>query len=191
MNTLDQALAAQLENMQTRSGKSLDELAAIVRASGRTRHGEIRDFLKTELGMGYGDANTFAHYYLKPEGERPGDAPAAAPGEALDAIYTGAKAGLRPPHDTVMSAIAALGPFEVAPKKGYVSLRRKKQFATVGPASKGRVEVGLNARGLAAGPRLTELPAGGMCQYRVHLTGADEVDAELMGWIREAYAGTG
>jgi hypothetical protein len=191
MNTLDQALAAQLENMQTRSGKSLDELAAIVRASGRTRHGEIRDFLKTELGMGYGDANTFAHYYLKPEGERPGDGPAAAPGEALDAIYTGAKAGLRPLHDTVMSAIAALGPFEVAPKKGYVSLRRKKQFATVGPASKGRVEVGLNARGLAAGPRLTELPAGGMCQYRVHLTGADEVDAELVGWIREAYAGAG
>jgi hypothetical protein len=191
MNTLDQALAAQLENMQTRSGKSLDELAAIVRASGRTRHGEIRDFLKTELGMGYGDANTFAHYYLKPEGERPGDAPAAAPGEALDAIYTGAKAGLRPLHDVVMSAIAALGPFEVAPKKGYVSLRRKKQFATVGPASKGRVEVGLNAHGLAAGPRLTELPAGGMCQYRVHLTGADEVDAELVGWIREAYAGAG
>jgi len=191
MNTLDQALAAQLENMQTRSGKSLDELAAIVRASGRTRHGEIRDLLKTELGMGYGDANTFAHYYLKPEGERPGDAPASAPGEALDAIYTGAKAALRPLHDVVMSAIAALGPFEVAPKKGYVSLRRKKQFATVGPASKGRVEVGLNARGLAAGPRLTELPAGGMCQYRVHLTGADEVDAELVGWIREAYAGAG
>ncbi|HEX8430530.1 MAG TPA: DUF5655 domain-containing protein [Longimicrobium sp.] len=191
MNSVDQARATQLANIELRSGKSLDELAAIVRASGRTRHGEIRDLLKTELGMGYGDANTFAHYYLKPEGERPGDTPTVSPDDALDAIYAGAKAELRPVHDAVIGAIAELGPFEVAPKKANVSLRRKKQFATVGPASKGRVEVGVNARGLAPTERLTELPAGGMCQYRVYLTRADEVDAELMGWIRAAYSSAG
>jgi hypothetical protein len=26
-----------------------------------------------------------------------------------------------------------------------------------------------------------------MCQYKVKLTGAAEVDAELVGWIRQAY----
>ena len=80
-----------------------------------------------------------------------------------------------------MAAIDAFGPFEIAPKKGYVSLRRKKQFAMIGPATKTRVDVGLNMKGVPATERLIELPAGGMCQYKVSLTDAAQVDDELHG----------
>ena len=90
-----------------------------------------------------------------------------------------------------MTAFAALGPFVVAPKKGYVSLRRKKQFATVGPATKSRVDIGLNMKGVPATDRLTELPPGGMCQYRVSLTETGQVDGELMAWVAQAYANAG
>jgi hypothetical protein len=114
-----------------------------------------------------------------------------SPGDVLDTIYAGAKAPLRPIHDKLMAAIAKFGDFEVAPKKGYVSLRRKKQFAMIGPASHGRLEVGLNLKGLAATERLLEMPPGGMCQYKVYLTEAKEVDKELIGWIRRAYATAG
>jgi predicted transport protein len=109
----------------------------------------------------------------------------------LDELYAGAKAHLRPIHEKLMAAVAKLGPFEIAPKKGYVSLRRKKQFATVGPATKTRVDVGLNMKGLQATERLTELPAGSMCQYRVSLMDAKEVDGELMAWIKQAYESAG
>ena len=190
MNSVDKARAAQLENIPSRVGKSLDELSAIVRASGLAKHGEIRDLLKRDLGMGHGDANSFAHHFLKPD-DAPAEAATASPHDVLDAIYTGAKAELRPIHDELMKAISAMGALEIAPKKGYVSLRRRKQFATLGPASKGRVEVGLNAKGLAPTPRLVELPAGGMCQYKIHLSRAEEVDAELVGWIEHAYASAG
>ena len=40
---MDKALATQLANIEKRTGKSLDALAAIVRTSGLTKHGEIRD----------------------------------------------------------------------------------------------------------------------------------------------------
>jgi hypothetical protein len=72
-----------------------------------------------------------------------------------------------------------------------MSLRRKKQFAMIGPATNTRVEVGLNARDLPSSPRLTPVPAGGMCQYKVRVTDAAEVDDELLGWIRRAYEAAG
>jgi len=42
-----------------------------------------------------------------------------------------------------------------------------------------------------ATPRLVSLPPGGMCQYKVHLTSATEVDKELVAWIRRAFDGSG
>ena len=55
MPDLDKALEKQLANIQSRTGKSLAELTALVKASGLTKHGEIRDMLKRDLGMGHGD----------------------------------------------------------------------------------------------------------------------------------------
>jgi hypothetical protein len=85
----------------------------------------------------------------------------------------------------------AFGDYELAPKKAYVSLRRKKQFAMVGPATQKLVEVGLNAKGLPPSPRLKELPPGQMCQYTVRIGSVDEVDPELVSWLRAAYDSAG
>ncbi|HET9298770.1 MAG TPA: DUF5655 domain-containing protein [Candidatus Polarisedimenticolaceae bacterium] len=183
----EKGLQTQLANIQKRSGKTLDQLYAVIRGSGLGKHGEIRDMLKADLGLGHGDANTLVHTYFKAQ-EAPGS---SSPDEVLAAIYHGSKAGLRPIHDALMTAIHGFGPFEMTPKKGYVSLRRKKQFAMIGPASQTRVEVGLNMKGVPGTPRLKELPPGGMCQYKVSLTDAREVDGEVLGWIRRAYEGAG
>lgn len=189
MSSVDQALQTQLGNIQTRTGRTLDELYNIIRQSKLTKHGEIRDMLKRELSMGHGDANTLVHTYFK-QAEGAESTP-ATPDDVLDRLYTGPKSELRPIHDRLMSAIREFGPFEEAPKKTYVSLRRKKQFAMIGPATKTRVEVGLNAKGLEAGGRLRAMPPGGMCQYRIDVTDPAQVDAQLVGWIRSAYDGAG
>ena len=90
-----------------------------------------------------------------------------------------------------MSAIEAFGSFEIAPRKGYVSLRRKKQFAMIGPGTNTRVDVGLNMKDLPGTERLKALPAGGMCQYQVRVTNAAEVNPELIAWVRRAYEAAG
>lgn len=192
MSSVEKALATQLANIEKRTGKTLAELVAIVKASGLTKHGQIRDMLKQQLQMGHGDANTVAHYALGTGGTVPapaGGAPSAD--EVLDGIYTGAKAALRPIHEKLMAEIDRFGDFETAPKKGYVSLRRKKQFATLGPATNTRFEVGLNMKGVPATDRLEELPPKSMCQYKVRLTDPAEVDAELVAWIKQAYDAAG
>ena len=174
------AIATQLRNIEAKTGKSLAQLRAMIAQSGLAKHGEVRAMLIERLGLGYGDANTLAHA-AKAEA-----APAEA-GDPLDAIYAGNKAALRPIHESVMARIERLGAFEIAPKKDYVSLRRKKQFAMLGPAAQTQVELGLNVKGLPADARLKAMPAGGMCQYTVRLSTPAEVDASLVAWLRAAY----
>lgn len=184
---MDKAVATQLANIEQRTGKTLAQLAKIVKGSGLARHGELVAMLKTDLGMGHGDANTLVHHVLKSDGASAAAASGSSPGQVIDEIYSGPKAALRPIHDALMAAITKFGPFEIAPKKGYISLRGSKQFAMIGPATNTRVEVGLNMKDLNGTPRLEAQKPGGMCQYKVKVTEAAEVDKELVGWIRQAY----
>jgi hypothetical protein len=109
----------------------------------------------------------------------------------LSEIYSGKKEHLRPIHDKLMKAIAKFGEHEVAPKKGYVSLRRKKQFAMLGPKTNERFELGLNLKDNIKDTRVKPVPPGGMCQYIVPLTSADEIDAKIVGYIKKAYDAAG
>ena len=189
MSSLDQAVQTQLDNIQKKTGKTLAELSAIAAKSGLTKHGELRDIFKEKLGLGHGDANSLVHAILKSDGTR------AAEGKAedalLDEIYSGAKAGFRPIHEKLMKEINKFGEFEIVPKKGYVSLRRKKQFAMIGPKTNTRFEVGINAKDLKKNARLLEQPKGSMCNYVVNVGAAQDVDAELIAWIKSAFEGAG
>jgi hypothetical protein len=191
MSSLDQARQTQIENIQKKAGKTLDELRSIIAESGLSKHSEIRRMLMDTLGLSYGDANSLVHLALASDGQSAAEASGASMEEILAGIYTASKAPLLPIHLKVMEAIAGLGEFDIVPKKNYVSLRRKKQFAMVGPASKGRLEIGLNVRGLAATDRLLMQAPGGMCQYKVYLSHSDEVDAELVAWIQAAFESAG
>jgi len=187
MSTLDKAVQTQINNIQKKTGMSLDELSAIVKKSGLSKHGEIRDMLKEKFGLGHGDANALVHAVFESDGTR------AAEGKSedavLDEIYSGAKAAFRPIHEKLMKEIQKFGEFEIVPKKGYVSLRRKKQFAMIGPKTNTRFEVGINAKDFKKNARLLEQPKGSMCNYIVNVSDAKEVDAELISWIKSAFEG--
>lgn len=189
------ATLTQLRNIQTRTGKTIAELHVVLAASGLARTGERRSLLMEQFKLGYGDANTVALFYGKPvpalDGGPPPAPAADAAGDPLDALYAGAKAPLRALHEAVIRQLRGFGEFEQAPKKAYVSLRRKKQFAMVGPATKDLIEIGINARDLAPGERLKTMPAGGMCPYTLRIAGPGDIDAELTGWLRAAYDAAG
>jgi len=181
MSTVDDATTTMIANYPASTGRSLDEWVALVRASGTVRHGEIMTLLKTEHGMSHGFANLVALTALRLDESASGNDPA-------DAIYAGSKAALRPLHDAAVAAATGFGPdVELAPKKSYVSIRRSKQFATVGPGPGGRLEIGLNLRDVEPTGRLEA--ATGMCSHRVRIASLDELDAEVLGWLRKAYDG--
>ncbi len=118
MATPEQAIQTQLKNIQTRTGKTLEQLVKIIRDSGLTKHGELRSMLQEKLGMGYGNANTLVHYVLKSDGASAAKANAISEDDVISGIYSGPKEALRPIHESLMKQIKGFGEFEIAPKKG-------------------------------------------------------------------------
>ena len=189
------AVLTQLRNIQAKTGQTIAALHAALAATGLAKVGEKRSWLMEHFKLGYGDANAVALFIGKPmpdlEGGAPTNAPPATADNPLDTLYSGAKSALRPLHDAVMDRVRGFGPFDEAPKKAYVSLRRRKQFVMIGPATKDSVEIGLNAKDLPAHPRLKPQPPGGMCQATTRLTQATDIDADLVLWLRLAYDAAG
>lgn len=197
------ATMTQLKNIQGRTGKTIAELHIALAASGLAKHGERRSWLMEHFKLGYGDANAVALFMDKPlpvldgaaqtaaQTAAPNAMPNATSDDPLASIYIGAKSGLRPLHEAVMAQVRSFGGFEEAPKKSYISLRRKKQFAMVGPATKDSVEIGLNAKDLPDHPRLKMQPAGSMCNATTRISSVAEIDGLVQGWLRRAYDAAG
>lgn len=189
MADTNKALDTMTRNIETKTGMSLAELSRVIQKSKLTKHGEIRSMLMTEYGLGHGTANTAVHLALKSDGGSAAEGQSTD--EVLDGIYVGKKEHLRPVHERILAFMNTLGEFQAAPKKGYVSYRRKKQFAMVGPKTNSQVEVGLSAKELDAHARLKVMPRGSMCAYTTRLGTTDEVDSTLEAWIRTSYEQAG
>jgi predicted transport protein len=179
---VEAAAQTMIENLEKNTGKSLDEWVKIARASGFEKHGQIVKYLKSEHGFTHGYANLVS---IKARET------AASPQTADDLVdnqYSG-KEELRPIYDALIDAVNQFGDdVVIAPKKTYVSLRRSKQFGLVQPSTKTRVDVGLNLSDATADGRLEKSGSfNSMVSHRVRLSSANEVNDELIGWLRQAY----
>jgi predicted transport protein len=179
------ALQSMIENLAAKTGKPLAEWVRIAQKSGLQKHGEIVAMLKQDHGIGHGYANLVAHQ------AKGSDSVSVAKGgtDLVAEMYAGPKAALRPIYDLLARKVAAFGTdVELSLKKAYVSLRRSKQFGLVQPSTATRVDVGLNLKGTAPKGRLEASGSfNSMCTHRVRLESAQEIDSELVGWLRQAY----
>lgn len=182
--TVDPQAQAMLDNMPEKTGKSLDEWFKVINARQLKKYGEIMKLLKGEFGVTHGYANTITLLFRQAAEGGPKDE-----ADLIAAQYADAKAGLRPIYQTILNAIQQFGSdVEIAPKKTYVSIRRNKQFAIVQASTKDRVDLGLNLKDLDPIGRLEGGKIfGGMCTHLVRLTSPDQVDQELIAWLRQAY----
>ena len=77
---------------------------------------------------------------------------------------------------------------KITPKKTSVSLIRKHQFALIKPATKTRIDLGLKIKGQEPIGRLGDSgPFGTMCTHRIQLSSIEEIDREVIQWIKKAY----
>lgn len=185
MTDIDQAKATQLRNIEAKTGRSVEALCDEIRTSGKAKHGEVRSWAIERFGLGYGDANALA-YVARARTTAPN-----TENDPLQQIYSGKKEHLRPIHDHLIAAISSWGEFETAPKKAYVSFRRKKQFAMLGPKNAHTAKMGINLKEDVASSRIVQQKPGGMCQYAVPLTDPKDLDQEVLTLLRKAFDAAG
>ena len=176
---MDKALQTMIDNMPEKTGKKLEEWVEILYKKDFEKHSIAVKFLKTEYGVTHGFANTIVT--LSKEGTN-------QPEDLVLNQYNG-KESLKPIYEILISVIKNFGEdVVITPKKGSVSLIRKKQFALIKPATKTRIDLGLKLKDVGVQGRLEDSgPFGTMCTHRIQLKNISEVDSEVVEWLSKAY----
>lgn len=176
---MDQALKTMIENMPEKTGKSLEAWKLILKEKSFSKHSEAVKYLKSEHQVTHGFANTIVTLSNAEENSED---------DLVRAQYKG-KENLIPIYEALISFVETLGQdLTITPKKGSVSIIRKRQFILIKPATKTRIDLGFKLKDKATTPRLENSgPFGTMCTHRVQLNEIAAVDNELKDWIKEAY----
>ncbi len=184
---MDQATQTMIDNLKKNSGKSLDEWVSIVKNENLSKHGEILKFLKTNHGFTHGFANLVAHKTLHSDAGS-----ASGTDELISKQYKG-KEHFLPLFEELKKEIKGFGDdIEFAPKNAYVSVRRKKQFALLIPATKTRFDVGINLKGQEpSGILELDTKSNGMVSHRVIINHEEQYSKELINWLKKAYEAAG
>ncbi|MEO0553109.1 MAG: DUF4287 domain-containing protein [Bacteroidota bacterium] len=177
--SMDKALQTMIDNMLGKTGKSLEEWKKILSNKSFEKHTEAVNFLKKEYSVSHGFANTIVH--LSKENNSTND-------DLVAQQYKG-KENLIPIYDKVIETVSKFGAdVVITPKKGSVSIIRKRQFALIKPATKTRIDLGLKLKDVPNQGRLEGSgPFGTMCTHRIQITSLEGVDQEVSQRLEEAY----
>ncbi len=176
---MDKALQTMINNMPEKTGKDLESWVKILGKENFEKHSEAVKFLKTKYEVTHGFANTIVTLFRENN----------APKEDLILSQYSGKELLIPIYEMLTSSIMEFGEdVLITPKKGSVSLIRKKQFALIKPATKTRVDLGLKLKDVGVEGRLENSgPFGTMCTHRIKLQSVSDVDREVIKWLSLAY----
>lgn len=175
---------AYLDTVKAKTGKTPADFAKLASDKGLTKHGELVAWLKSDFELGHGHANAIVNVLLKSVSR------AASPDEKLEKLFSGKKAVWLEPVKTLISRIQEFGAgIEAQTNETYVNiLIGKKKMAIVQPSSTDRLDIGIKLKGVTPEGRLEASGSwNNMVTHRVRIADAKEIDAELLGWLRQAY----
>ena len=116
--------------------------------------------------------------------------------ELLEHHFTGPRAALRPVYDRLLSALNALGDdVAVGVRDTYVAFARRKQFAVFKSRARPvQAELGLRLPGVDVSPRLAQAGKSLGSESATHvvvLTRPEDIDSDVLEWLRRAYEDVG
>ena len=179
MDTPEERQQKMLRSIEEKTGIAPNQIVEMVKARGLEKHSEKIAFIKAELGLSHGYANLLAHK-TKETSEMDSNG-------LLENQYKG-KEHLFPIYQKLIASMDKWEGIDVAPKKTYVSLRTKKQFAIVQPSTKQRVDLGLNLKGMEPNGILEESGSfNAMVSHRIRLSDVQDINKSVLFLLNLAY----
>jgi hypothetical protein len=181
-----QEMSAQVQaQLERQTGETVDQWNAKIKAEAQPKDEQrLRAWLAERGVTGYPAMylvyETFGYpSYLKKD-----------PDVLIDEQYADRPA-IRPIFDRVVEVLPTVGAVELQARKTYVALLSpRRTFASIQPTTKTRVDLGLRLEGVEPDGRLEVAKSIGQSSmtHKIGLSSAAEVDEELAGWLRLAYA---
>jgi hypothetical protein len=181
-----------IASLPAKTGRSLEEWIALVKKQGPPTEKERREWLKKEHGHGTNSAWWIAER-ADGKGTETDDPEAylrAAEGY-VEAMFEGGKAGLRPIYDALLDLGLSTGKdVKACPCQTIVPLYRHHVFAQIKPTTRTRIDFGLALKDTKATGKLID--TGGFAKkdritHRFAISSLDDIDAEVMRWLKKAY----
>ncbi len=185
MASPDEMMAAVARSLPERTGRSLNEWVALVRASGvdPLDQNAVRRWLKAEHDLPQNSQWAIADATARAAGWTP---PTVE--EYIAQQYTGTKAALRPVFDGLRAVLETFGDdISVEGRGTYTPFVRHRQFVAIAPGTATRLDVGLRYTDPPASPLLTPASAPGQATHRLSLGSLEDVTPDVERLLRTAY----
>jgi hypothetical protein len=123
---------------------------------------------------------------------RPRQAHVCVPGGTVDASFVGQPPARRAAYDRIIGHLATLGPVHEDAVGVGVFLKRERKFAEVRPMVRA-LAVDLFLPRVVVDPRVVRhvRVSGDRTVHSLRMTGPDDVDAQVLDWLTEAYEAAG
>lgn len=181
-----------VEALPKKTGRSLQQWVDFLKKEGPADLADQRSWLQKNHNLG---TNASAWIVEYAEGKAPweGDPESylKAADEYVEAMFSGAKADLKPLFETILETAFKLAPdVKACPCKTIVPLYRNHVFAQIKPTTRTRIDLGFALKNTPFTDRL--LDTGGLAKkdritHKIAITKLSDIDDEVIHYLQTAY----
>jgi hypothetical protein len=180
-----------IAELPEKTGRSLDEWLRFIAKEGPTTEPERRAWLKEKHGLGTNSAWWLAERsFGKGLEDSDPELYLQAAERYVEEMFA-RRAALRPVYDELLKRGLALAKdVKACPCKTIVPLYRHHVFAQIKPATRTRIDMGFALGDTRATGRLVDTGGrakGDRITHRIPIATLDDIDDEVMSWLRKAY----
>lgn len=177
---------AYLDTIREKTGLGPSEFRVLAEKKGLladgTKPGAIVAWLADDFGLGRGHAMAIVATLRPTRAVDKSDDP-------VGALFSGPREHWRPAFDALLVSVGEFGPVGTAATSSYASLLKGRAKFGIVAVTADRLDVGIKLKGEPPAGRFEAAGSwNAMVTHRVRVTAAEQLDAELLDWLRRAYA---